>query len=398
MGTAAIVREEIGVTNQGAETVLRPTPGDGLLARAGELVVLYHPDPEEGGQQLLQTLETVARSGGDGRSLVRELTRVIQGMDQVPAFVAYGPTGSDRALLLHGFATALVGTASGEIRLDGAEAVTWVDRILRGVTAVSASLGAEPPGAASAKVRLDNGVVPAGGFMLTHGDAAPAGAGDAAAAHAPAWGFQLGHPAEPVAAGAEPLAGAEGHAPQAEQAAPEGGAVPRLPEDPPAVPPPFAEAPDAGFSPTPAEFPGAPTNEISRDMGPAEAQQGAQASLGLLVLDDGQTFTLDTSYVIGREPEPNMEVVNGNAAPVRIQDPDALVSRAHAMVALDGWDVQVVDLGSANGTYVFPPGAIEWAQVPPHQPTSIVAGTHIAVGGRVFAYESHGVYEPQPGV
>ncbi|MQA06892.1 MAG: FHA domain-containing protein [Streptosporangiales bacterium] len=172
-------------------------------------------------------------------------------------------------------------------------------------------------------------------------------------------------------------------------------AVPGGPGEPPAFPD-FGQ-PQEPYAVAPGEL-AAPVDAGSdfAVLPGMDQQEGMQPAVGVLVLDDGQTYTLDQSYVIGREPEPSQEVLSGQAAPVRIQDPDALVSRAHAMVSLSGWDVQVVDLGSANGTFVFSPGSVDWAQVPPHQATVITPGTHIAIGGRTFSYESHGAYEAQP--
>lgn len=417
------------MTDQAAETVLRPTPGEGLLARAGDLVLLYEPEPEENAQELLQTLESIARSGGDGRELIGALARLAHGMERPPAFVAYGPADGDHALLVHGTALALVQVGEEEHRYDGAKAVTWIDRVLPDVTAATAALGSGLPTVISTRVRLDNGVVPAGGFTLTHGDAVPVTASDSGtmpledplepdqeprARHAAepvgASPLELVPDPEPAPAQPEPFVAAEPAPEELPSVAAFPDPLPDLYGDPYAEPVQFGGAPDAqpGFAPdpvglAPAVEPAPPTRDPNNDFGVipgmdvhATAEPGeAQPSLGMLVLDDGQTFNLDTSYVIGREPEPNQDVVNGYAVPVRIQDPEALVSRAHAMVTLTGWDVQVVDLGSANGTFLFTPGAQDWAQVPAHQPTLITPGSHIAVGGRVFAYEAHGAYETQ---
>ena len=80
---------------------------------------------------------------------------------------------------------------------------------------------------------------------------------------------------------------------------------------------------------------------------------GPRPPLGVLVLDDGSIFSLDTDYVIGRSPLREPDVAAGNARPLRIEDPNGVLSRAHARIRLDGWQVQVVDLGSANGTRVW---------------------------------------------
>ncbi|MQA06489.1 MAG: hypothetical protein GEV07_28515, partial [Streptosporangiales bacterium] len=262
------------MTDQVGETVLRPTPGEGLLARVGDLVLLYEAEPEESAQQLLQILETTGQSGGDGRVLIRELAKLVHGMAQPPAFVAYGPTVGGRALLVHGAAVVSVTTGGAEANFDGAEAITWIDRILHDVTAVAAALGSALPSVVSTKVRLDNGVVPAGGFSAIHADAVPAAPGqdhgtvpmgdqlapaaggvavideaisDAGAVDAP------GTPAyesavEEIYADSAPLAAVGQEPPAADYGAPFPDA------GMPAAPAPF---PDAGMPGAPAPFPDA---------------------------------------------------------------------------------------------------------------------------------------------
>lgn len=119
-------------------------------------------------------------------------------------------------------------------------------------------------------------------------------------------------------------------------------------------------------------------------------QPGPRPSLGVLVLDDGNVFGLETDYVLGREPHNDPEVAGGGARPLRVADPDGIVSRRHVRVALNGWDVEVVDLGSANGTTVEVPGEPEPRSIVPHQPVVIVPGTRVNMGRRWFRYEALG--------
>src|SRR5262249_16941881 len=84
---------------------------------------------------------------------------------------------------------------------------------------------------------------------------------------------------------------------------------------------------------------------------------GVRPALGVLLVDDGATFRLDTDYVIGREPHSDPDVAEGLARPLRIVNSISGVSRRHVRVTLVGWTVQLVDLGSANGTFVRFPGA-----------------------------------------
>jgi len=81
-------------------------------------------------------------------------------------------------------------------------------------------------------------------------------------------------------------------------------------------------------------------------------------------------FRLDVDYVIGREPQHDPDVLAGAVRPLRIADTEGVVSRRHARVALIGWDVHVVDLGSANGTFVQLPGTLSATNWSPTSPPS----------------------------
>ena len=47
-------------------------------------------------------------------------------------------------------------------------------------------------------------------------------------------------------------------------------------------------------------------------------QQGKRPPLGVLVLEDGSVFQLDTDYVLGREPTLDSSVADGSARPLRL--------------------------------------------------------------------------------
>jgi hypothetical protein len=118
--------------------------------------------------------------------------------------------------------------------------------------------------------------------------------------------------------------------------------------------------------------------------------QGERPPLGVLLLDDGSVFQLDSDYIVGREPSLDSSVADGTAKPLRIYDDSGIVSRVHVRVHLDGWRVLVTDLGSANGTRLLIPG-----QPPPGQPLApqipvmLATGSQVDLGGRGFRYESH---------
>lgn len=116
---------------------------------------------------------------------------------------------------------------------------------------------------------------------------------------------------------------------------------------------------------------------------------GERPPLGVLLLDDGSVFQLDTDYVVGREPSLDSSVASGKARPLRVADDSGIVSRVHARVHLDGWRVLITDLGSANGTRLQLPGQPPDQALVPQVPVVLATGSQIDLGGRMFRYESH---------
>jgi len=116
---------------------------------------------------------------------------------------------------------------------------------------------------------------------------------------------------------------------------------------------------------------------------------GERPPLGVLLLDDGAVFQLDSDYVIGREPSLDGSVAQGKARPLRIGDDTGIVSRVHARIHLDGWRVLVTDLNSANGTRVQLPGQPTEQPLVPQVPIVLATGSQVDLGGRAFRYESH---------
>ena len=126
--------------------------------------------------------------------------------------------------------------------------------------------------------------------------------------------------------------------------------------------------------------------------------QRPRPPLGVVVADDGSTFTLDKNYVVGREPERDPGVVSKEARPLKLVDAERSLSRVHAEVRLIDWDVYVVDRGSANGTYVLPRDAQQWKRLVADTPEKIAPGTRIAFGKRVMTFETHHQINPRAAV
>jgi hypothetical protein len=115
---------------------------------------------------------------------------------------------------------------------------------------------------------------------------------------------------------------------------------------------------------------------------------GPRPALGMLVFDDGATYTVDAEYLVGRMPEADERVAAGALRSLSVEDPSGAVSRVHAEVRVTGWDVLLIDSGSRNGTFVSGPGEPDWTQLPAGQTHRLVPGTRVRLGGRSFLFES----------
>ncbi|MET8162029.1 FHA domain-containing protein [Sphaerisporangium sp. NPDC005289] len=482
------------MTEQGVG-VVRPLPGDGLIAHVGGLLLVCDA-ADAVAEELLSAVRETAASGGDGRALARRAAQVLaRSMTAEPIACALaGPVGGGIAVLVSGDAQASITGPGTEVRLDGKDALTWTDRLVAGpVSAVELRLpDAGPP---IRRARLDAGVIPGGGVIcsFTEGQDAggpaaegsgnvrqamaadpfpgpdpvtasgpsglsgPSGASASPGRPGPSGGASL---AEPEPSRPEPGAGAPygmGAAPMSvpsvpslpepaplasapppereheaspslltdpEMAAVDPGAAPGGPgegeasgfesylleggEDRPDTPGALLEPTEAGPAPEPLSRPMVYGVDCKNDhfndprvpycavCGIALVQRtlvpykGERPPLGVLLLDDGLALTLDGDYLLGRDPERAPEVTSGEARPARVTSPDGSVSRRHLRVRLDGWDVNLIDLGSVNGTQVQPPGDPNFYDIPPNEPVPILPGTTVRVGvSRTMRYESH---------
>ncbi|MEU4406947.1 FHA domain-containing protein [Streptosporangium sp. NPDC023963] len=489
------------MTDQGFG-VVRPLPGNGLVAHEGGLLLVCDA-AEAVVEDLLGALRETAASGGDGRALARRVAQILAVMMGEPVACAVaGPVSGGVAVLVSGPAFASVTGANGEIQLAGRDALTWSDRLVPGpVTQVELRL--PDAGDAHPLSRLDAGVIVAGGVRCdpTEAGAAPRAVPRTESAapqgqHAqqnvqqaaprmepavpaptpmpapperstpPEWSappeaappapYPMG-PAEPYPPVAPPVEPRREPQPQGWHSEPMPAASPQGPLSSPGHPGGHSGGPSTGPAPSvvhhedidtamasgmggdpidvrdqPFEYelltPGGsqPGNEPSGPAAEPEARplvygvdckndhfndprvpycavcgialvqrtlvpyKGPRPPLGVLLLDDGMTLRLDTDYLVGRDPERAPEVADGSVRPAKVTSPDGSVSRRHLRVALDGWDVNLVDLGSVNGTQIQPPGDPNFYDIPPNEPVAILPGTTVRIGvSRTMRYESH---------
>ena len=337
-----------------------PLPGPGLVARSADLVAVtsgHWPAP------LLAVLTEVAVAG-DGNTLVRAAARAALGCAGQPAWACAGITADGGlAVLVCGRAAATVRVAGGPaVTLTADDSVLPVSRLFTG-PAVSLDLLAGEPAVPDPRCWLGQGVVPGSGLAVTlaPGPARPGRPGVAAAA--------LSAQADPLTAAATVLT------------------APAPPADDARQPPPPVLVDGVVCGRDHFNRPGARACRecgAALDQRPVSLVRRPRPPLGVLVLDDGTRLTLDGDYVLGREPALDGEVMAGRARPVRVTDPGGTVSRLHLRFTLVGWQVEVSDLGSANGSVLQAPGGER--ALAPFEPAFIEPGTRIGLGDRGLQY------------
>jgi hypothetical protein len=325
-----------------------PLAGRGVIARYGSLVAVtdgHGPDPDP----LLGALTEAAASAGDGGDFVLRAARAALGCYGLPAWACAGiTTDGDVAVLVHGRAVATVRVDGGqEITLTASDSVIPVSRKFAGGTVIL-GLCVGDPAAPDPQFWLGDGVACGGGLAVTVT-------------------ADVGEMARPA-----PDALAPAVVPQH----PAGG------DDPGAVLVDGVLCPKDHFT-----DPGARACRqcgIGLDQTPRNLKRRQRPPLGVLVLDDGTRVTLDVDYVLGREPVFDSDVIDGRARPLRINDSNGTVSRLHLRISLVGWQVEVSDLGSANGS-VLQSSGMEWP-LAPFEPTIIEPGARIGIGHRSMQY------------
>jgi hypothetical protein len=247
-----------------------------------------------------------------------------------PAFGMLIPETDGVRVFVHGAARAIVDDA--EVPGDGA--ATWVDRLVAGpFERIAVTLAPDGPVEPDPRSDLREGLVRGGGLVFTVGD------GEARS-------------------GAEPATGSEP------------AVQPSLDPLPPPPPPP----------PPPATAPAGPSAGETVEL---------RDIVSALRSDDGSRIPLDRSYVFGRDPQLDPSVANGDASPIRLADPEHLISRVQAYVFVDAKGTTITDVRSANGTFVAPPGAPDWTRLG-DAPAPLPIGWSVRMGRRVFTHVDAG--------
>lgn len=114
---------------------LHPLSGNSVLARYGDLTLLCEAVP---GQQhrvgaLLDVVAGLAASDAGGRQLSRQVAALVgvAGLDDdFPALCAFGPADEGMVAVVHGGAELIITVNGEQMRLDGRDAATVLDRVI----------------------------------------------------------------------------------------------------------------------------------------------------------------------------------------------------------------------------------------------------------------------------
>ncbi|MCU1578470.1 MAG: hypothetical protein JWP19_674 [Rhodoglobus sp.] len=96
-----------------------------------------------------------------------------------------------------------------------------------------------------------------------------------------------------------------------------------------------------------------------------------------LVGADGSRYQLAARTVIGRNP--NGADLDGTERVIALADAGASVSKAHALVTVQGEEIRVRDLGSTNGTFVVNPQGVE-SECQQYRDTVMDVGSTLELG------------------
>jgi hypothetical protein len=417
--------------NKPEELVIEVHPGTGLVSRHEDSLLVI---PSLGPDQWPRARQLVAICQRELDPTRRIRARAVAALlteaepDEVPGFALVLGLADEVTVIAHGGVDVTV-RGTNEESFSAADSLAWVERRVHGRLAhlsVVATGRRPADNPVPVPFHLEGGVVPGGGITVHRPVAAtsrqPASGGLSAAVgetkppgsrparlqppEAPAEPVEPLQPSDVAATGEVP--GSETIArpvhqfesvllgdPNAEDVegrsplpvAEEGDQAAVSPQQPGSVLVEGIECANGHFNRPDARF--CSQCSISLDSNPRRLKRSRPA-LGLLVTDDGSVFALTTDYVIGRAPERAGAVLSGRARPLVLADADNSVSRVHAYVTLSGWQVQLTDGGSSNGTSISRGGSAgPWSPVATDKPTALVPGTRLRIGNRQLLFDSY---------
>lgn len=393
---------------------VRTVPGTGLVASCGEGVILIatgDPGQDLTRRTLLETFTDVCSAGRpDLGMLSRRLIACVISLppSDVPSFGAVATSARGLDLVLVGDVVASWPAGDGSTALSGRQSANWVEHLVPAEVDWLALMLAGAATSAHPLTDLREGVALGDGVLVELRPGAAPEPGDDVeqvteedadfdtAERAPLPDPLPREPIEekqPLPFDSVSLFGDDGEGVEAREPLPVAGSADE----------PLDHVPEIAAEPAEVRgvrcFRGHFNHPNARycavcgagfDQGISRvADFGPRPPLGVLVIDDGSAFVLDADYVAGREPELDAAVAAGAARALTLVDQERSVSRMHADIKLDGWEVVVSDRGSANGTFVLLPGAEQWSRLPPGQPFRLPPGARVGLGRRSLLFESH---------
>jgi hypothetical protein len=121
----------------------------------------------------------------------------------------------------------------------------------------------------------------------------------------------------------------------------------------------------------------------------SDAQQatGNRPTMGTLTFDDGAVLTIDRPAAIGANVPTGYVVDDEPATIVRLDDGVGGVSDVQVEVRLSGWNIEIVDMQSTNGTYTMLRGERQTrTKLRAGQSVTMQPGMTIESGGRHFTF------------
>lgn len=119
----------------------------------------------------------------------------------------------------------------------------------------------------------------------------------------------------------------------------------------------------------------------------AEMIMGNRPILGQLTFDDGAVLAVDRPAAIGSDVPQGYEIDGEPATVVRLDDGLGGVSPVQVEVRTVGWDVEIHDMNSENGTYTILHGERQTrTRLRAGQSVSLQDGMMVEVGSRNFTY------------
>ncbi len=400
------------------------TPGAGIVARLTHAVGCAFGHAED----LAPVLARLdALDDAPWTEIVRTLTADIVdvGFDAHPSIAMAALTEDGVAALVFGD-TQLVATIDGrDTILDGRDSTTWVDVLLHGEISQIMAGGSTDDGVVGI---LRAGVVGGGGFLLDASVAAPvASVSEEVVPIAPADTIAevestIDERPVDLLADADPVSDTDLAADPTDEPSLASGLFGRiqertvdeetsLPADVPQFAP--AEAPQPPADPAGDPHATATTvlpttqlrgvrcpdghltsvdDQVCRTCGQmpaedAEVTVDVRPVLGVITFDDGAVLPLNRPALIGSSTPQTAEIAGEPATTVRLDDGAGGIDELHLQVHLVGWNVELVDLDSASGTFVSLPGERPAkTKLRANQPVTLASGTTVSVGARTFTF------------